>query len=1201
MRWFRAAVVGCVALGVIPVLLPAYAQASGTPTISAVGSLADAHGNGVSSLPVSPETVGDALVLTVKVSSATATVTSVSGGGVATWTSLTSFQDNASHDLEIWLGTVTTVGSSQISVSYSASVSSVSVELAAREFSAGLGASSVWTKDQAAGQNNASSTTIASPPLTPSGTGELYLSYSRSPGEVLAGSTSGFTYDPTSLGNMVLFDPTVSGAVAPTSTQSPANTSAAVAALIAVSSTSTPQPTITDVSPNTGPAVGGTAVTVTGTNFVSGDTVAFGLADAAQVSVTSPTSITATSPAGTGTVDVTVSGPGGTSATSMADQFSYSLPTNATISAVGSLADAHGNGVSSLPVSPETVGDALVLTVKVSSATATVTSVSGGGVATWTSLTSFQDNASHDLEIWLGTVTTVGSSQISVSYSASVSSVSVELAAQEFSAGLGASSVWTKDQAAGQNNASSTTIASPPLTPSGTGELYLSYSRSPGEVLAGSTSGFTYDPTSLGNMVLFDPTVSGAVAPTSTQSPANTSAAVAALIAVSSTSTPQPTITDVSPNTGPAVGGTAVTVTGTNFVSGDTVAFGLADAAQVSVTSPTSITATSPAGTGTVDVTVSGPGGTSATSMADQFSYVGTAPAQPHVMVIMMENETAGSIIGNPSLPFINGTLVDHYPIIENNFAVAHPSLPNYLELLSGSTWGVTSDCAAGPGCSGQSNFANQLDQAGTSWAGYMESMPYAGYTGSDTGGDDGYGDQLYAQHHNPFVYFPDLSNDLTTHVKPLTNMISDLNSSDPPDFVWVTPNMLDDMHDGPTTTGDTWLSEEIPAIQATEWYKNDGQIILTWDEGDDSDTSGIGGGAGGHIPGFVISQALYNSASDPTPVDQAGILGSIEDLFDVPALNDATNPAHGSLLTELTGGLGPAPQPTITDVSPNTGPAVGGTAVTVTGTNFVSGDTVAFGLADAAQVSVTSPTSITATSPAGTGTVDVTVSGPGGTSATSMADQFSYSLPTNATISAVGSLADAHGNGVSSLPVSPETVGDALVLTVKVSSATATVTSVSGGGVATWTSLTSFQDNASHDLEIWLGTVTTVGSSQISVSYSASVSSVSVELAAREFSAGLGASSVWTKDQAAGQNNASSTTIASPPLTPSGTGELYLSYSRSPGEVLAGSTSGFTYDPTSLGNMVLFDPTVSGAVAPTSTQSPANTSAAVAALIAVS
>jgi len=208
---------------------------SAAPTITAVGGLADAQGSGVSSLTVSPKSVGDALVLTAKVSSATATVSSVAGGGVTTWTKLISYQDNTSHDLEIWLGTVTTAGSAKITVGYSTSVSGASVELTAQEFTAGLGATTVWAKDTAAGQSNVSSTTIASPPLTPATTGELYLGYSRSPGQLLAGSTPGFTYDPTALGNMVLYDTGVSSAVAPTSRQSPADTSSTVGALIEAS------------------------------------------------------------------------------------------------------------------------------------------------------------------------------------------------------------------------------------------------------------------------------------------------------------------------------------------------------------------------------------------------------------------------------------------------------------------------------------------------------------------------------------------------------------------------------------------------------------------------------------------------------------------------------------------------------------------------------------------------------------------------------------------------------------------------------------------------------------------------------------------------------------------------------------------------------------------------------------------------------
>ena len=272
------------------------------------------------------------------------------------------------------------------------------------------------------------------------------------------------------------------------------------------------------------------------------------------------------------------------------------------------------------------------------------------------------------------------------------------------------------------------------------------------------------------------------------------------------------------------------------------------------------------------------------------------APVRPHVMVIMMENETYSSVIGNSALPYLNGTLAAHYEVVGDAYAAGHPSLPNYFDLVSGSTWGVTSDCAPGGGCQGGSSFPAQLDQAGIGWAGYMESMPSTGYTGGDTGGDDGYGNQLYAQHHNPFVYFPGLAGDLPTHVKPLSTMITDLNSANAPAFVFVSPNMVDDMHDGPLSTGDRWLSQAIPEVQATAWYRAGGVIVLTWDEGQPSDTSGIAGGDGGHVAGIVISQALYGSAPDTVPVDLAGMLRSIEAVYGVGPINGATDAAHGSL-----------------------------------------------------------------------------------------------------------------------------------------------------------------------------------------------------------------------------------------------------------------------------------------------------------------
>jgi len=98
-------------------------------------------------------------------------------------------------------------------------------------------------------------------------------------------------------------------------------------------------------------------------------------------------------------------------------------------------------------------------------------------------------------------------------------------------------------------------------------------------------------------------------------------AAAAAAQPWTSVTTSSPTVTKVSPSSGPAAGGTTVTITGTNFASPATVTFGGVAATGVQVLSPTQLTAISPAGTGKVDVRVTAPGGTSAISPADKFSY----------------------------------------------------------------------------------------------------------------------------------------------------------------------------------------------------------------------------------------------------------------------------------------------------------------------------------------------------------------------------------------------------------------------------------------------------------------------------------------------------------------------------------------------------------------------------------------------------
>ena len=238
-----------------------------------------------------------------------------------------------------------------------------------------------------------------------------------------------------------------------------------------------------------------------------------------------------------------------------------------------------------------------------------------------------------DEELWYGKVTTTGASTVTFNWSSSVASDSNEYGAQEFSAGLGASTVWAIDKAGSLNGASSTSVPFPSLTPSAAGELYFGYSLVANTAAAGTASGFTYAVTAEANAVAYDTNVSGAVSPVATQSPAGTSSAVGMLLSASTGAPPPPpTVTGVSPATGTTAGGTTVIITGTNFTGASAVKFGTVAATSFTVTNAGSISAVSPAeGAATVDVTVTVGANTSAISEpADQFTFSVSASAHGH-------------------------------------------------------------------------------------------------------------------------------------------------------------------------------------------------------------------------------------------------------------------------------------------------------------------------------------------------------------------------------------------------------------------------------------------------------------------------------------------------------------------------------------------------------------------------------------------
>ena len=255
------------------------------------------------------------------------------------------------------------------------------------------------------------------------------------------------------------------------------------------------------------------------------------------------------------------------------------------------------------------------------------------------------------------------------------------------------------------------------------------------------------------------------------------------------------------------------------------------------------------------------------------------------IMVVMMENNSYSEVIGQTATQPYTNELAQHYGLATQVYAYGHPSLPNYLDLVSGSNQGVTDDGSpSAHSFPAAPTLANQLVSAGFSVAAYAEDLP------ADPANDSG----EYMVRHVPWEYFPTAP----ITVKDASDLVPDLNSASPPDFVWFTPNAIDDEHDGTVEQGDAFLSRFIPEVQATSWYKTGGQIIILWDESDSDNASVTGGDdGGGHVPLIVVSQALAAHPAQYTgEVATAGVLNSIEHTYLLLNLGDASSASNGNI-----------------------------------------------------------------------------------------------------------------------------------------------------------------------------------------------------------------------------------------------------------------------------------------------------------------
>jgi hypothetical protein len=268
--------------------------------------------------------------------------------------------------------------------------------------------------------------------------------------------------------------------------------------------------------------------------------------------------------------------------------------------------------------------------------------------------------------------------------------------------------------------------------------------------------------------------------------------------------------------------------------------------------------------------------------VASQPAHLHGRPA--HIAVIVMENSEYTDIIGSLRAPYING-LAKRYGIATRMYAIRHPSLPNYLALTGGSTFGIDSDCTdCGVNSAG---LAEQLDAKGISWRAYVENLPSPCFKGAGAG--------AYAKKHDPFIYYRDIAGNPArcSSVVPFTQLAADERSHRLPRFIWITPNLCHDMHDCDTATGDRFLSRIVPGLLRALGLH--GLLFLTWDEGS-SNAGCCRLASGGHVATIVAGPGARSHARLAKPVDHYSVLQTIEDLLGVVRLRGAACPCTRSL-----------------------------------------------------------------------------------------------------------------------------------------------------------------------------------------------------------------------------------------------------------------------------------------------------------------
>ncbi len=740
-------------------------------------------------------------------------------------------------------------------------------------------------------------------------------------------------------------------------------------------SASTSIPTVTSLSTSTGTSSGGTSVTITGTNFTNVSGVKFGAVAAQSFTLNSPTSITAITPAETaGTVDVKVTNSAGTSSTSSADQFTF---------------QSSAPVVSSLSTSTGSTAGGTSVTISGSNFSA-ATAVSFGGIAA----ASFTINGPGSIvAVAPAHAAGVVDVQVTTSGGTSAASPSDQFTFQSpapvvssLSASTGSTAGGTSVTISGSNFSAATAvsfggIAAASFTVNGSGSIVA------------------VAPAHAAGVVDVQVTTSGG---TSATSPSDQF----------TFQSPAPVVSSLSASTGSTSGGTSVTISGSNFSGATAVSFGGVTAASFTVNGSGSIVAVAPAhAAGVVDVQVTTSGGTSATSPSDQFTFQTPAP------VVSSLSVSTGPAAGGTSVTISGSNLSGATAVSFGGVAAT-----SFTVNGSGMILAVAPAHAAGVvdvqvTTSGGTSAVSQSDQFT-----FQSPAPVVSSLSASTGSTDG-GTSVT-------IFGSNLSGATGVSFGGVAAASFTIGGSG--SIVAIAPAHTAGQVDVTVTTpGGT--SAVSPSDQFT--FQSSTPVVSSLS----TSTGSTAGGTSIAISGSNFSGATAVSfgtvAAASFTVNGSGMIVAVAPAHAAGQVDvTVTTPSGTSAVSASDQFTFQVPAPVVSSLDVSTGSTAGGTSVTISGTNLSGATAVSFGNVAAASFTVNGSGSIVAVAPAhAAGQVDVTVTTPGGTSAVSSSDQFTFQVPAPV---------------VSSLSVSTGPTAGGTSVTISGSNFTG-ATAVSFGGIA--------------------------------------------------------------------------------------------------------------------------------------------------------